>query len=150
VGTRGSSRRGKVGGGREADHSPSSTAKVKNVQSCTSTAPFTLAGTFEDFRSLVNCIVFFYRELLRLFINSELIKWSGLCDVYETELKQGSAKYKPTDVFDSNTEEGQKRWKDLRSRVVEHVSIRYFKVSVNMIDLITVHIYFNANLKPCF
>lgn len=61
-----------------------------------------------------------YKELLRLFINSELIKWSGLCDVYETELKQGSAKYKATDVFDPNTEEGQKRWKDLKSRVVEH------------------------------
>lgn len=61
-----------------------------------------------------------YKELLRLFINPELIKWSGLCDVYEKELKQGSAKVKATQVFASNTEDGQKRWKDLRSRVVEH------------------------------
>jgi 26S proteasome regulatory subunit N5 len=65
-----------------------------------------------------------------LFINSELIKWSGLCEVYETELKQGSAKYKPTDVFNTDSEEGQKRWKDLRSRVVEHVSTRCFKMCV--------------------
>ncbi|PSN34115.1 26S proteasome non-ATPase regulatory subunit 12 [Blattella germanica] len=56
-----------------------------------------------------------YKELLRLFINPELIKWSGLCDIYEKELK-GSA----TDVFNPTSEEGQKRWKDLRSRVVEH------------------------------
>ena len=63
------------------------------------------------------------RELLRLFINPELIKWSGLCDVYEKELKQGSAKVKATQVFAPNTEDGQKRWKDLRSRVVEHVSV---------------------------
>ncbi|XP_046660842.1 26S proteasome non-ATPase regulatory subunit 12 [Homalodisca vitripennis] len=60
-----------------------------------------------------------YKELLRLFINPELIKWSGLCEVYERELKQGSATAKPTDVF-TNSEDGQKRWKDLRSRVVEH------------------------------
>jgi 26S proteasome regulatory subunit N5 len=76
--------------------------------------------------SLINLTVSFYRELLRLFINPELIKWSGLCDIYEKELKQGSAKCKATDVFNPNTEEGQKRWKDLRSRVVEHVRIRYY------------------------
>ena len=61
--------------------------------------------------------------MLRLFINPELIKWSGLCDIYEKELKQGSDKCKATDVFNQTAEEGQKRWKDLRSRVVEHVSI---------------------------
>ncbi|XP_054284461.1 26S proteasome non-ATPase regulatory subunit 12-like [Macrosteles quadrilineatus] len=60
-----------------------------------------------------------YKELLRLFINPELIKWSGLCEVYEKELKQGSATVKATEVF-ANNEDGRKRWKDLRSRVVEH------------------------------
>ena len=89
-----------------------------------------MVGAFEFWLCLVSHIVSSSRELLRLFINSELIKWSGLCDVYETELKQGSAKYKATDVFNPNTEEGQKRWKDLRSRVVEHVSTRYFKMHV--------------------
>lgn len=92
--------------------------------------PFAGVGTFEFWLCLVSHIICSCRELLRLFINSELIKWSGLCDIYEAELKQGSAKYKPTDVFNPNTEEGQKRWKDLRSRVVEHVSTRYFKMCV--------------------
>ena len=114
--------------GREADRSCKSTTKFKDVQSRTTTAPFALVGTFEFWLCLVSHILSSSRELLRLFINSELIKWSGLCDVYEAELKQGSAKYKPTDVFNPNTEEGQKRWKDLRSRVVEHVSTEYFKI----------------------
>ncbi|XP_046394223.1 26S proteasome non-ATPase regulatory subunit 12 [Ischnura elegans] len=61
-----------------------------------------------------------YKNLLRLFINPELIKWSGLCEIYEKELKEGSPGSPPTDVFSPNTEEGQKRWSDLRSRVVEH------------------------------
>jgi predicted RNA-binding protein with PUA-like domain len=102
----------------------------KNVQNRNSTAPFAVVGTFEFWLCLVIRVISSSRELLRLFINSELIKWSGLCDVYETELRQGSAKYKATDVFNPNTEEGQKRWKDLRSRVVEHVSTRYFKMCV--------------------
>lgn len=100
------------------------------MQILTSIVPLAVVGTFEVRLCQFSHILSSCRELLRLFINSELIKWSGLCDVYETELKQGSAKYKPTDVFNPNTEEGQKRWKDLRSRVVEHVSTRYFKLRV--------------------
>ncbi|KAJ8682767.1 hypothetical protein QAD02_018559 [Eretmocerus hayati] len=54
-----------------------------------------------------------YKELLRLFVNPELIKWSGLCEIYEKNLRG-------TEVFSSNTEEGRKRWGELRNRVVEH------------------------------
>lgn len=54
-----------------------------------------------------------YKELLRLFVNPELIKWSGLCEIYERELRA-------TEVFSTLTEEGRKRWADLRNRVVEH------------------------------
>ncbi|XP_031845854.1 regulatory particle non-ATPase 5 [Nomia melanderi] len=54
-----------------------------------------------------------YKELLRLFVNPELINWSGLCEIYERELRA-------TVVFSSSTEEGRKRWTDLRKRVVEH------------------------------
>ncbi|CAA9997989.1 unnamed protein product [Nesidiocoris tenuis] len=61
-----------------------------------------------------------YKELLRLFINPELIKWSGLCDVYEKLLKNGTDEIRPTTVFQANTEMGDKRWKTLRSRVVQH------------------------------
>lgn len=59
----------------------------------------------------------FYRELLRLFVNPELIKWSGLCEIYEKELKS-------TEVFSDSTEDGRKRWTELRNRVVEHVSLK--------------------------
>ncbi|KOX79230.1 26S proteasome non-ATPase regulatory subunit 12, partial [Melipona quadrifasciata] len=54
-----------------------------------------------------------YKELLRLFVNPELIKWSGLCEIYERDLET-------TEVFSVWTEEGRKRWADLRNRVVEH------------------------------
>lgn len=54
-----------------------------------------------------------YKELLRLFVNPELIKWSGLCEIYETELRS-------TEVFTASTEDGRKRWDDLKNRVVEH------------------------------
>ncbi|XP_078035231.1 regulatory particle non-ATPase 5 [Augochlora pura] len=54
-----------------------------------------------------------YKELLRLFVNPELIKWSGLCRIYEDDLRR-------TEVFTHSTAEGRKRWDDLRNRVVEH------------------------------
>jgi len=59
-----------------------------------------------------------YKELLQLFITPELIKWSCLCEYYERELKTGSPENPATDVFSGET--GRSRWKDLKSRVVEH------------------------------
>ncbi|RZF45484.1 hypothetical protein LSTR_LSTR009355 [Laodelphax striatellus] len=61
-----------------------------------------------------------YKELLHLFTNPELIKWSGLVEAYEKELKFGSHEAVATEVFKPTTEDGQKHWKDLKSRVVEH------------------------------
>lgn len=64
-----------------------------------------------------------YRQLLRQFTTPELIKWSGLCELYEAELRS-------TDVF--KAEGGalaERRWRDLQSRVVEHnirVMARYY------------------------
>jgi len=55
-----------------------------------------------------------YKELLSLFITAELIKWSGLVDIYETELRS-----KATDVF-SSTDQGSEWWNKLKDRVVEH------------------------------
>ncbi|XP_014220791.1 26S proteasome non-ATPase regulatory subunit 12 [Trichogramma pretiosum] len=54
-----------------------------------------------------------FKEILRLFVNPELIKWSGLCEIYESHLRA-------TEVFSLATEEGRKRWDELRNRVVEH------------------------------
>ncbi|KAF7281513.1 hypothetical protein GWI33_004593 [Rhynchophorus ferrugineus] len=53
-----------------------------------------------------------YKSLLKLFTTPELIKWSGLCELYEKELKT-------TPVFGGD-EQANKRWGDLKSRVVEH------------------------------
>ncbi|XP_066140222.1 26S proteasome non-ATPase regulatory subunit 12 [Euwallacea fornicatus] len=53
-----------------------------------------------------------YKSLLKLFTTPELIKWSGLCELYEKEVKS-------TPVF-SGDEQAAKRWIDLKSRVVEH------------------------------
>lgn len=48
-------------------------------------------------------------------MTAELIKWSGLCDVYEAELRS-----KANTVFPKN-EDGDSRWTQLKNRVVEHV-----------------------------
>ncbi|CAG9857042.1 unnamed protein product [Phyllotreta striolata] len=70
-----------------------------------------------------------YKQLLKLFTTPELIKWSGLCDLYEKPLKA-------TPIFAKN-DQGQKRWADLRSRVVEHnirVMAKYYtRISINRI-----------------
>lgn len=57
-----------------------------------------------------------FRDLLQLFVTAELIKWSGLCEVYEKELRSDA-----TNVFPNN-EDGNDRWTKLKDRVVEHVS----------------------------
>lgn len=49
------------------------------------------------------------------------MRWASLVEDYGKELREGSADSPATDVF-TYTEEGEKRWKDLKNRVVEHVS----------------------------
>lgn len=51
----------------------------------------------------------------------ELMRWTSLVEDYGKELRDGSSDSPATDVF-SYSEEGEKRWKDLKNRVVEHVS----------------------------
>ena len=51
------------------------------------------------------------------------MNWKELCTEYETELRNGPANSTAATVFTSKTDEGNKRWKDLKVRVVEHVSI---------------------------
>lgn len=65
---------------------------------------------------------YYFRDLLNLFVNPELIRWSGLCNTFEKELKVGSPNSGPTKVFAAEVELGGKRWSDLKKRVVEHVS----------------------------
>lgn len=62
------------------------------------------------------------RDLLKLFTTMELMRWSTLVEDYGVELRKGSPESPATDVF-ASTEEGEKRWNDLKNRVVEHVRI---------------------------
>lgn len=51
----------------------------------------------------------------------ELMRWASLVEDYGKELREGSPDSPATDVF-TYSEEAEKRWKDLKNRVVEHVS----------------------------
>ncbi len=55
----------------------------------------------------------------------ELMRWSSVVEDYGKELRESSMGTTDTDVF-TYSEEGEKRWKDLKNRVVEHVSCSYF------------------------
>jgi len=61
-----------------------------------------------------------FKQLIKNFTTNELIHWVRLKELYETELCNGSAENPATGVFDRTTEHGQKRWDDLKKRVVEH------------------------------
>nr|SVE79445.1 EOG090X04UV [Daphnia magna]SVE81891.1 EOG090X04UV [Daphnia magna] len=61
-----------------------------------------------------------YKELLQLFVAAELIHWGTLCQQYQQVLRTGEASTPATDVFTIGTEEGEKRWKALKTRVVEY------------------------------
>jgi len=60
-----------------------------------------------------------YKGLLEEFTNLELIDQAKFSDRYEAHLKNGTSGVSATTVFD-NTDAGQKRWADLKKRVVEH------------------------------
>jgi 26S proteasome regulatory subunit N5 len=64
-----------------------------------------------------------YLEIVKLFTNWELINWRGWESSLRTLLRTGGTQLESqtTGAFD-NTEKGNKRWDDLKSRVVEHVS----------------------------
>ena len=49
------------------------------------------------------------------------MRWSYIKELYESELRTSTF---ATGVFEPATDEGNKRWEDLRKRVVEHVSFK--------------------------
>uniref|UniRef100_A0A669E7C9 26S proteasome non-ATPase regulatory subunit 12 n=1 Tax=Oreochromis niloticus TaxID=8128 RepID=A0A669E7C9_ORENI len=83
-----------------------------------------------------------YKDLLKQFTTMELMRWASLVEDYGKELREGSPNSPATDVF-SYTEEGEKRWKDLKNRVVEHnirIMAKYYtritmKRMANLLDL---------------
>uniref|UniRef100_A0A1I8ETA5 PCI domain-containing protein n=1 Tax=Wuchereria bancrofti TaxID=6293 RepID=A0A1I8ETA5_WUCBA len=60
-----------------------------------------------------------YNSFLELFINQELISWKKTISKYEKLLRDGISTSKATDVLD-RSENGNKRWSDLHTRVGEH------------------------------
>ncbi|ODM94279.1 26S proteasome non-ATPase regulatory subunit 12 [Orchesella cincta] len=60
-----------------------------------------------------------YKSLLELFKNQELIHWKQFCQEYEAELRGQVNAAASTGIFD-NSEGGNKRWENLKDRVVEH------------------------------
>lgn len=57
------------------------------------------------------------RDLLKLFITPEIMRWSDVCTTHEKELRTASG----AGVFSSESEDANKRWADLKIRTVEHV-----------------------------
>ncbi|UYV71719.1 PSMD12, partial [Cordylochernes scorpioides] len=57
-----------------------------------------------------------YKELIKYFTTMELISWSSMSSLYEAQLRDSTPE---TDVFLRNPE-GEKRWNDFKSRIVEH------------------------------
>uniref|UniRef100_H2MFU5 26S proteasome non-ATPase regulatory subunit 12 n=1 Tax=Oryzias latipes TaxID=8090 RepID=H2MFU5_ORYLA len=83
-----------------------------------------------------------YKDLLKQFTTMELMRWASLVEDYGKELRDGSPDSPATDVF-SYSEDGEKRWKDLKNRVVEHnirIMAKYYtritmKRMANLLDL---------------
>lgn len=70
-----------------------------------------------------------YMELLKLFVTMELIKWTALCENYESELRTQPVGNSAIEVFAPTAEDGNKRWDDLKKRVVEHnirITAKYY------------------------
>lgn len=61
-----------------------------------------------------------FKSILKNFTTVELIDWTRFKELYEKELCEGSADNPATSVFNKTTEDGKKRWDDLKKRVVEH------------------------------
>ena len=59
---------------------------------------------------------------MKQFTTNEVMRWKDLAQVYESELR---TQHPGVTVFSTKTDEGNQRWKDLKIRVVEHVSTKY-------------------------
>jgi len=61
-----------------------------------------------------------YSELLTLFTTNELIIWRDLVTEFESELRNQPPASTAGQIFTTKTDDGGKRWKDLKVRCVEH------------------------------
>ena len=65
-----------------------------------------------------------YRDIIKLFTTIELINWRGFGEIYEKPFRMGIKECSATGIFNYD-EAGNKRWADLKTRIVEHVSTFY-------------------------
>ncbi|KAH0629306.1 hypothetical protein JD844_011269, partial [Phrynosoma platyrhinos] len=70
-----------------------------------------------------------YKDLLKLFTTMELMRWTTLVEEYGKELREGSLESPATDVF-GYTEEGEKRWKDLKNRNIRIMAKYYTRITM--------------------
>ncbi|XP_044731819.1 26S proteasome non-ATPase regulatory subunit 12 [Chrysoperla carnea] len=63
-----------------------------------------------------------FKELLKLFVNPELIKWTSFCKLYKQPLcEKTTGTERLNDVFDeTRTPKAKQHWKELQDRIVEH------------------------------
>lgn len=61
-----------------------------------------------------------FSDLLKLFTTSEIMRWTDLCVQFQQHLRAAAP---GNAIFNPKSEDGEKRWKDLNKRMVEHVSI---------------------------
>lgn len=66
-------------------------------------------------------------NLAKCFVTKELMRWPGIEHIYGATLRS-------TPVFGS-TEDGEKRWDDLHTRVIEHVSNQNLMISLSLVTL---------------
>jgi len=60
-----------------------------------------------------------YKAVVEKFTTNEIISQAAFCDSFEKELRDGVEGSVATEVFSRN-EVGEKRWTDLKARIVEH------------------------------
>lgn len=58
-----------------------------------------------------------YNDLVKLFTTSEIMRWRDLCQQFEEHLRAAAP---GNDIFKAKSEDGEKRWKDFKIRMVEH------------------------------
>lgn len=71
-----------------------------------------------------------FKKLLKAFTTAELISWHYYQNEYEKLLRFGTEQCPPTEVFTPNNTDGEKRWQDFKSRIVEHnirMIAKYYK-----------------------
>ncbi|EDV27422.1 uncharacterized protein TRIADDRAFT_35460 [Trichoplax adhaerens] len=61
-----------------------------------------------------------YKELLDCFISQEIVLWNSITTRFQEVILKGCEESPNTNLFETDTDDGRKRWASLKERVVEH------------------------------